>query len=144
MYENTISILSGSSISSGLFFDFSAKFPSEKEEDIDENKIYLPIPYSEINSIFEKFHDIDFLNAKFDELKEKEIDNKITDFEQFLLYDILEKRILEFPNPYLPSDHEKGMAIIKRYNLIEEKEPERKNNNGTKKKSWFNLFSWLN
>ena len=141
MYRNAISISHGSIIHSVLHFDFATEYLSQEEEEVYtyENEV-CPIPFSEMNSIIKNFNDVDFLNIKFDELRKKEIDNKITEFEKILLYEILEKRILEFPNPHLPSDHKKGMEIIKRYNLIEEKES---NKNESKKKNWFNLSSWL-
>ena len=150
MYRNAISISPGNNVGSVLSFDFTIGYLSreeQKEQNVHvayeyENDSSL-MPFSEINFIIENFHDVDFLNKKFNELREKEIDNKITTFEKILLYDILEKRILEFPNPHLPSDHEKGMEIIKRYNLIEEKETDEDNGNESKKKNWFKLFSWL-
>ena len=143
MHENTISISIGNNVSSALLqFDFATEYLSQPEKYEYERDVYLSIPTSKINFIIDNFHDVDLLNIKFDELREKEINNNITEFEKILLYDVLEKRILEFPNPYLPSDHEKGMEIIRRYNLIEGKESRRNHKNGFRKKSWFNLFSW--
>ena len=134
MDNSAISISPGNNISSVLPFASTTEYLPQKKQQ--EKKVFViyeyendsfPIPYSEINSIIKNFQDIDFLNAKFDELREKEIDNKITNFEKILLYDILEKI----------------MEIIKRYNLIEKKEARENKEDNSKKKSWFNLFSWL-
>ena len=64
---------------------------------------------------------MDKLNEKFDELWEKEKEEKISEFEEYLLYNVVEKRILEFPNPYLPEDHEEGMKLVEKYSQIKRK-----------------------
>ncbi|MBC6415578.1 MAG: hypothetical protein GDA46_04215 [Bdellovibrionales bacterium] len=73
------------------------------------------LPLTKWDVIRNNFDDIDFLNKRFDELREKEIDGKITDIEKHFLYEVLEKRIADFPNPYLPMDYEEGKSIAKRY-----------------------------
>ena len=121
MSENIISILPGNNKPSpALFFDLENIPLSYREEDIIKDDIYPFLP-SEIHSILENSDNLDFLTAKFHKLREKEIDGHITDFEKILLYDIIEKRILEFPNPYLPKDHEQAMKARSRYLLLKKK-----------------------
>ena len=95
---------------------------------------------SELNFILERFHDISFLTEKFDELREKEINNTLTGFERILLYEVIEKRILEFPNPYLPSHHEKAENVIKKLDSLEKSfnKKYKKKNHKIKK-----MFLWL-
>ena len=78
---------------------------------------YLP-EETHINFINKNWDNVDKLNEKFDELREKETKEKITEFEEYLLYNVVEKRILEFPNPYLPEDHEEGMKLVEKYSQI--------------------------
>ena len=91
-----------------------------KDDTVAKDDVYLA-PSSDIDSIAKNFYNLDFLTAKFHELREKEIDGHITDVEKILLYDIIEKRILEFPNPYLPKDHEQAMKARSRYLLLKKK-----------------------
>ena len=120
MYENVISILPGNeSYTPSLSFDPIETSSLLKKNDSKED-IYLSSP-SEINSIIDNFYNLDFLNEKFDELREKEINQKITEFEKFLLYEIIEQRIADFPNPYLPSDHKEAMDAVKKFKSLERK-----------------------
>ena len=142
MPENIISILpqKNQSIHS-LLFDFENISLFQKEDHVMKDNIYLS-PFSEINSIIENFDDLDFLNKKFHELRKKEIDEHITEFEKILLYDIIEKRILEFPNPYLPKDHKRAKEISNRY-LRLEREFDRKYKKRNLKHLFGTMFSWL-
>lgn len=142
MSDNIIFILPGNNKPvPTLFFDLENTPLSQREVGIIKDDIY-PFLLSAINSVIENFDNLDFLNKKFDELREKETEGHITTFEKFLLYEIIEKRILEFPNPYLPKDHDRAMEISNRY-LRLEREFDKK----YKKRSWKNLFgamfSWL-
>ena len=94
---------------------------------------------SDINSVFTNFENLDFLNEKFYDLKEKENEGHITEFEKLLLYEIIEKRILEIPNPYWPKDHEEGMEISKKYLRLEKEINRKHRKKGFKK---YLNFSW--
>ena len=61
---------------------------------------------------------LDCLNEKFDELREKEINNTISEVEKSILKDVLKKRILEFPNPYLPLDYKESVEMSKKYGIL--------------------------
>ncbi len=71
-----------------------------------------------INYISRNWNNLDSLNAKSDELREKEKENTITEFEKCLLYDIIRNRILEFPNPYASPDYDEAIALSKKYEVI--------------------------
>lgn len=87
-----------------------------------ERKEYDHLPEkTHINFINKNWDDVDKLNEKFDELREKETKETIAEFEEHLLYNVVEKRILEFPNPYLPEDHEEGLKLVEKYSQIERK-----------------------
>ena len=137
MNENVISILPGSdSYILLLSFDSIETSSLPRENNIKED-IYFSLP-GEINAIINNFYNLDFLNEKFDELREKEIDKKITEFEKFLLYEIIEKRIADFPNPYLLSDHKEAMDAVKKFKTLE-----RNFNKKSKLNKRLGLFSWL-
>ena len=69
-------------------------------------------------SIMKHWGDMDFFEKKFDELKEKEMDGSLSELERIILYKVIEKRLLAFPNPFLPSDHEEIMQTKSEYKLI--------------------------
>ena len=141
MPENIISILPKKNQSIHLLlFDFENISLFQKEDHVMKDNIYLS-PFSEINSIIENFDDLDFFNKKFHELRTKEIDGHITEFEKILLYDIIEKRILEFPNPYLPKDHAQAMKAKKRYFHL--KKEFKINKKRGLNKLFGVMFSWL-
>ena len=148
MHENTIPfLLSNHSYSPALSFDFEENLSPSKGRivSIDENndsiEMYLSLT-SDLNAVIENFDNLDFLNMKFHELRKKELDNKITQSEKMLLYEVIEKRILEFPNPYLPKNNKKTEEIKSKYLLLEKK-IDRKYK--TKKRNrLFNIISsWL-
>ena len=92
--------------------------------------------------IIRNWDDLDCLNEKFDELREKEINNAISEFEKSLLKDVLKKRILEFPNPYLPFDYEEGQKAIRKYKVLE-REFNRKYGDKSKLRKRLKISSWL-
>ena len=90
-----------------------------------------------MNFIISNWDDLDCLNEKFNELREKEINNTISEFEKSLLRDVLKKRILEFPNPYLPLDYKEAVEMSRKYGVLKTE-----NNKGISKiKKVFNIFS---
>ena len=108
-----------------------------------ERKEYEYLPEeTHINFINRNWDNVDKLNEKFNELRRKEIEEKITMFEKCLLYDVIEIRILEFPNPYLPKDHEEGMKLVEKYSRIEKRFDRKYKRNRISK--LFNMISsWL-
>ena len=140
MLENVFSISSKDTSSIlPLIFEKpeSRVFPEKVNTSQEENIYYFPV--NEISQISNNLNDLNFLIEKFDELREKEINGNITGFEQTLLYEVIEKKISEFPNPHLPSDHEEAITAIKSFKLLK-----RKNNKKNKKLTGlFSLFSWL-
>ena len=142
MLENVFSI-SSNNASSFLPFIFERQesinqkeqYQTKQQEDI----YYFPI--NEISQISNNLNDLSFLLEKFDELREKEVNGTITGFEQILLYEVIEKKISDFPNPHLPLDHEEAITAIKSFKLLK-----RQNNKKYKNKKLsglFSLFSWL-
>ena len=101
-------------------------------------KEYDNLPTSNhMNFIIRNWDDLDCLNEKFNELREKEINNTISEFEKSLLRDVLKKRILEFPNPYLPLDYKEAVEMSRKYRVLKTE-----NNKGISKiKKVFNIFS---
>ena len=93
--------------------------------------------------IIRNWDDLNCLNEKFDELREKEIDNIISDFERDLMRNLLEKRISEFPNPHLPSDHKDAMDAIEKFRFLEGKLNKKTKYKNKKLSGLFGLFSWL-
>ncbi len=97
---------------------------NEKFNELQNNKINLAQDYgylptaNHMNFIIRNWDNLDRLNEKFNELREKEINNSISKFEKSLLQDVLKKRILDFPNPYLPSDHEEAIEMSKKYGIF--------------------------
>ena len=87
--------------------------------------------------IIRNWNDLDCLNEKFNELREKEINNTLSEFEKSLLRDVLKKRILEFPNPYLPLDHKEVVEMSRKYGILK-REGNRKI---SKIKKMLNIFS---
>ena len=71
-----------------------------------------------ISFIIRNWDNLDCLNEKFNELKEKESNNTISEFEKSLLNDVLKKRILEFPNPYLPLDYKEAIEMNRKYGIL--------------------------
>ena len=76
----------------------------------------LAIKY--LSSIQKNWDSVDFFEKKFDELKEKEMNGSLSEFEKKILYKVIEKRLLDFPNPFLPSDHEEIKQTKSEYQLI--------------------------
>ena len=143
MRENTISISHGDKLSPILFSFEPSPLKKEETADVYVDKTGILLSNSEMASIIRNFNNFDFLNEKFDELREKEMEGTLTAFEKSLM-DVVVKKILELPNPYRPPDHEKGMALVRKYDLIEEKEAKEKKARLFQKRGWFNiLFSWL-
>ena len=98
---------------------------------------------NEVDSITENLNDIEFLNEKFDDLREKEINNTLTELEKILLSTV-EERILEFPNPYLPSDYKDGINTIKRIDALEKRFGKKHSQKSNKRRTIFRIiFSWL-
>ena len=81
-----------------------------------------------------------FLIEKFDELREKERNGNISNFEQ-ILYEIIEKKIPDLPNPHFPSDHEEAINAINNFQVL--KKQYNKKYKTKKLSKLFNLFSWL-
>lgn len=117
MYKNVISISSINVSFIPIIFD-AQKNTKLLEHDVDQENIYS-VPSNEISHIFDNLDNLDFLQEKFDELREKEIDGNITEFETILLYEIIEKQILKFPNPHLPLDHDEAIKAVKKFQTIE-------------------------
>ena len=142
MLENVFSI-SSNNASPILPFIFESQESinlKEKYKTNQEEDIYY-FPKNQISQISNNLNDLSFLLEKFDELREKEINGNITEFEQILLYEVIEKQISDFPNPHLPSDHEEATTAIKSFKLLK-----RQNNKKYKNKKTsglFSLFSWL-
>ena len=68
---------------------------------------------------FEKnWNDVKFFEEKFDELKEKEMNGTLSEFEKKLLYEVVDKRLLAFDNPFLPKDHTELMAAKNEYRAV--------------------------
>lgn len=101
-------------------------------------KEYDNLPTSNhLNFIIRNWDDLDCLNEKFNELREKENNNTLSEFEKSLLRDVLKKRILEFPNPYLPLDYKEAVEMSRKYGVLKTE-----NNKGISKiKKVFNIFS---
>lgn len=95
---------------------------------------------NEIYSIYENANNIDFLNKRFDELRERQIDNTITNFEKFL-FSVIEERILKLPNPLIDEEHKKAMDEVKKFNLLKTQFNQKYKSRLTRKFS--SLFSWL-
>ena len=74
------------------------------------------------NFIIKNWDSLDCLNEKFNELREKEINNTISAFEKSLLRGALKKRILEFPNPYLPLDHKEAVEMSRKYGILKKED----------------------
>ena len=143
MHKNTISILNDDKLSPVLLSFKPSPLETKKVEDVYVDRAGILLSNSEMASIIRNFNNFDFLNEKFDELREKEMEGTLTAFEKSLM-DVVVKKILELPNPYRPPDHEKGMALVRKYDLIEEKEAKEKKARLFQKRGWFNiLFSWL-
>ena len=100
---------------------FSSYQDREKSDPMLEKEYSFLPKESYVNFLTENWNNVDKLNEKFNELRRKEIEEKITGLEKYLLYDVIEKRILEFPNPYLPKDYESGMKLVEKYLQIERK-----------------------
>lgn len=83
---------------------------------------YLDTTTERIMEIVKNWDDIHFFEDKFDELKEKEVEKGLTDFEKQLLYDIIDPRLLAFPkgpeNPFFPKDYEQLMATKNEYKSV--------------------------
>jgi len=79
-----------------------------------------------ISSLLKNWNNVDFFEKKFDELKEKEMNNTLTKFEEKFLYEVIEKKLLDFPNPFLPKDHEELMKTKSEYKTIVNKFRNRK------------------
>ena len=141
MPENIIFILPGNKKYAPEFlFDFKDTFKSALFQKTEKDEYFSTA--SDLNIVIENFDNLDFLNKKFHELRKKEIDEHITEFEKILLYEVIEKRILEFPNPYLPKDHKRAMEISNRY-LRLEREFDRKYKKRNLKHLFGAMFSWL-
>ena len=95
---------------------------------------------NEMYSIYENANDIDFLNKRFDELRERQIDNTITNFEKFLLY-VIEDRISKLPNPLMDEEHKKAMDEVRKFNLLKTQFNQKYKSKLTRR--FFSLFSWL-
>ena len=54
---------------------------------------------------------------KFDELQYKKVTDGLTPSETEVL-EIVEQRLLEFPNPFLPKDHAEGITLKKSFNTL--------------------------
>ena len=89
--------------------DFKTGLPKEYDN--------LPTAHH-MSFIIRNWDDLDCLNEKFNELREKEINNTISEFETSLLKDVLKKRILEFPNPYLPLDYKEAVEMSRKYGIL--------------------------
>ena len=72
--------------------------------------------------IIKNWNNLDCLNEKFDELREKEINNELNEIEKSLLKNVLKKRILEFPNPYLPLDHKEAVEMSRKYGILDKED----------------------
>ncbi len=131
MHDSTIQMLS-----SGQFLNQKFYRESIKEEDNLDNYDRLPIDHDSF--INNNWNDLSLLNEKFYELREKEKNGDITDHEKNLLYNVIEKRILEFPNPYLSSDHKKNKEAMGQYLSLE-----REFYKNRKKSGLFRLAKWL-
>ena len=121
MRKNTISISHDDKSSPVLLAFKPSPLDTKKVEDVYFDKAGILLSNSEMTSIIRNFNNFDFLNEKFDELREKEMEGTITAFQKSLM-DVVVKKILELPNPYRPPDHEKGMALVIKYDLIERSE----------------------
>ena len=64
---------------------------TEKVEDVYFDKVGILLSNSEMTSIIRNFNDFDFLNEKFDELREKEMEGTITAFEKSLMDVVVKK-----------------------------------------------------
>ena len=131
MYNNVIQFSQTDQSSDLLFLEWR-KFKISKTKEYDN----LPST-NHMNFIIKNWHNLDCLNEKFNELREKEINNIISEFEKTLLKDVLKKRILEFPNPYLPPDHKKAIQMSKKYGILKKE----KSKVIFKIKEIFNIFS---
>ena len=100
-----------------LFFSEWRDFKNGYTKDYDN----LPTA-NHMNFIIRNWDDLDCLNEKFNELREKEINNTISEFEKSLLKDVLKKRILEFPNPYLPLDYKEAVEMSRKYGILKKKD----------------------
>ncbi len=100
---------------------FSSYQDREKSDPMLEKEYSFLPKESYVSFLTENWNNVDKLNEKFNELRRKEIEENITGLEKYLLYDVIEKRILEFPNPYLPKDYESGMKLVEKYLQIERK-----------------------
>ena len=79
---------------------------------------YETLAVKYLSSIQKNWDNVDFFENKFDELKKKEMNGSLNEFEKTILYKVIEKRLLDFPNPFLPSDHEEIKQTKSEYKLI--------------------------
>ena len=110
--RNTIQI-SQTGQSQAQFFSDWRDFKNGFKKEYDN----LPTAHH-MSFIIRKWDDLDCLNEKFNELREKEINNTISEFEKSLLKDVLKKRILELPNPYLPLDYKEAVEMSRKYGIL--------------------------
>ena len=134
MPENSFSISSNNTTSILPFIFDPPEIIDSREE---YNKSEYEIPINEISQIYNNLNNLSFLIDKFDELREKEINGNITSFEQILLHEVIEKKILDLPNSHLPSDHEEAISAINNFQML------KRQYNPKKLSRLFNLFSWL-
>ena len=132
MREGVIQILQTGPTSQALVFSEWWDFRNGLTREYD----HLPTA-THMSFIIRNWNDLDCLNEKFNELREKEINNTLSEFEKSLLKDVLKKRILEFPNPYLPLDHKEAVEMSRKYGILK-REGNRKI---SKIKKMLNIFS---
>lgn len=131
MYEKTIQFLSSPTYHPAIF-DVNNTLDSnetshaviisrdfmDKEYYPKWNFFYESLFIEYIIPALKQWDNVDFFEKKFDELKEKEMKNTLTEFEENFLYQVIEKRLLEFPNPFLPRDHKELMATKNEYRTV--------------------------
>ena len=134
MHKQTIRIVSNKPILP-LLFDITGNHSVSKVQNKNiardfMDKEYYPKEWDRyldkktecILEITKNWDNISFFENKFDELKEKEIEKELTDFEKKLLYEIIDPRLLSFPkgpeNHFFPNDYEELMATKNEYKSV--------------------------
>ena len=134
MDENVITISDNTEYNSSLLFDMESHSNVTQSQDISNYLIFRDFKDKEYYSKewdryealatkyilpFEKnWNDVKFFEEKFDELKEKEMNETLSEFEKTFLYEIVDKRLLAFDNPFLPKDHKELMATKNEYRSV--------------------------
>ncbi len=117
LFDTTNSLTIAQRQSENIVRDFMDEEYYSKEWDC-----YLDTKTECILEIEKNWDNISFFENKFDELKAKEVEIGLTDFEKQLLYEIIDPRLLAFPkgpeNSFFPDDYKQLIATKNEYKSV--------------------------